>query len=108
MNKKYSMPTEAKAQELILALATPNEDGSSPSFMGVRTTDATHAIVVLGFQDEIIIDEETEEEVIVEGLTFDVDVIWKQKFDEEGVELIYDADWVDYEVHPENPKHRFL
>jgi len=52
--------------------------------------------------------EETEEEVIVAGLTFDVDVIWKKKFDDEGIELIYDADWIQYEVSPEFPKHRFL
>ena len=108
MNKKYSMPTEAVAETLILALSTPNEDGSLPSFRDVKGTEGTHAIVVLGFQDEIIIDEETEEEVIVAGLTFDVDVIWKQKFDEDGVAFIYDADWVQYEVHPEFPKHRFL
>lgn len=105
MNKKYSMPTEAKAEELILALNT-SED--VVPFRNITVTEGTHAVVALGFQDEIIIDEETEEEVIVAGLTFDVDVIWKQKFDEEGVELIYDADWVEYEVSPEFPKHRFL
>ena len=105
MNKKYGMPTEAKAKQLILALNTSEE---VLSFRDIKTTEGTHAIVCLGFQDEIIIDEETEEEVIVAGLTFDVDVIWKKKFDEEGIELIYDANWIQYEVSPEFPKHRFL
>jgi len=108
MNKKYSMPTMAAAETLIMALATPNDDGSMPTCKQVTSTEGTHAIVCLGFQDEIIIDEETEEEVIVAGLTFDVDVIWKKKFDDEGIELIYDADWIQYEVSPEFPKHRFL
>jgi len=56
MNKKYSMPTMAKAEQLIMALATPNEDGTMRACKEITSTEATHAIVCLGFQDEIIIE----------------------------------------------------
>ena len=69
MNKKYSMPTMAIAEELIMALATPNEDGSMPTCKQVTSTEATHAIVCLGFQDDIIISKVNEIEVLSSSLT---------------------------------------
>ena len=50
MNKKYIFNTEAKAEEMILSLATANEE--TPNFRKVHVTDTTKGIVVLGFQDK--------------------------------------------------------
>ena len=96
MNKKYIFNTEAKAEEMILSLATANEDGILPNFRQVRVTDTTKGIVVLGFQDKIEIDEEGEETVIA-GTTFNVDVAWKT----------VNEDWSQYEVFPLTSNHSF-
>ena len=96
MNKKYIFNTEAKAEEMILSLATANEDGILPNFRQVRVTDTTKGIVVLGFQDKIEIDEEGEETVIA-GTTFNVDVAWKT----------VNTSWDAYEVFPLTSNHSF-
>lgn len=96
MNKKYIFNTEAKAEEMILSLATANEDGTLPNFRQVRVTDTTKGIVVLGFQDKIEIDEEGEETVIA-GTTFNVDVAWKT----------VNTSWDAYEVFPLTSNHSF-
>ena len=96
MNKKYIFNTEAKAEEMILSLATANEDGTLPNFRQVRVTDTTKGIVVLGFQDKIEIDEEGEETVIA-GTTFNVDVAWKT----------VNTSWDAYEVFPTTSNHSF-
>ena len=94
MNKKYIFNTEAKAEEMILSLATANEE--TPNFRQVRVTDTTKGIVVLGFQDKIEIDEEGEETVIA-GTTFNVDVAWKT----------VNTSWDAYEVFPLTSNHSF-
>ena len=94
MNKKYIFNTEAKAEEMILSLATANEE--TPNFRQVRVTDTTKGIVVLGFQDKIEINEEGEETVIA-GTTFNVDVAWKT----------VNEDWSQYEVNPLTSNHSF-
>mgnify|MGYP003661724525 CR=1 FL=1 len=97
MNKKYIFSTEAKAEEMILSLVTASEE--TISFRDVKRTESTNGIVVIGFQDEIEIDEESGEFIIIEeGTTFNVDVSWK----------IVNEGWSDYEVFPENPNHSFL
>ncbi len=126
MNKKYIFNTEAEAEGMIISLATANEEGETPKFRQVRATEFTNGIVVLGFQDERIVDEETEEVTIIEGTTFNVDISWKvlkQKndvVDEETGETIvadnssFDAweealeDWSEYEVFPTSSNHNFL
>ena len=126
MNKKYIFNTEAEAEGMIISLATANEEGETPNFRQVRGTEFTNGIVVLGFQDERIVDEETEEVTIIEGTTFNVDIAWKvlkQKndvVDEETGETIvadnssFDAweealeDWSEYEVFPTSSNHNFL
>ena len=88
--KRYSFPTEAKAKELILKLAhTENE----LAFNKITTTETTHAIVCLGFQNKY------EDEVLVkEGLTYDVDVMWKD---------VINKKWNKYEVNVKTPNHNF-
>ena len=126
MNKKYIFNTEAEAEGMIISLATANEEGETPNFRQVRGTEFTNGIVVLGFQDETVVDEETEEVTIIEGTTFNVDIAWKvlkQKndvVDEETGETIvadnssFDAweealeDWSEYEVFPTSSNHNFL
>ena len=98
MNKKYIFNTEAKAEEMILSLANANEDGTLPNFRQVRVTDTTKGIVVLGFQHEYGIDEETGDTVMTkESYTYDVDVVWKT----------VNEDWSQYEISPSNPSHNF-
>ena len=94
--KQYSFPTESKAKELILKLAN---DKKELAFDKITTTESTHGIVCLGFQDVYDYDEETETNVLIhQALTYDVDVFWK---DEEN------SDWLDYEVNPVTPNHKF-
>ena len=98
MNKKYIFNTEAKAEEMILSLATANEDGTLPNFRQVRVTDTTKGIVVLGFQDKGHFDEDTDTYVIDEqGTTFNVDVAWKT----------VNTSWDAYEVLPTTSNHSF-
>ena len=97
MNKKYIFNTEAKAEEMILSLATANEE--TPNFREVRNTPTTYGIVLLGFQDKGFFDEETDTYVVTEeGTTYNVDVAWKE----------VNEDWSDYEVFPESSNHNFL
>tara|TARA_R110001632_G_C11039264_1_gene383018 strand:+ start:87 stop:383 length:297 start_codon:yes stop_codon:yes gene_type:complete len=98
MNKKYVFSTEAEAEEMILSLVTANEDGETPNFRDVKGTETTKGIVCLGFQDSIEIDEETEEEIVIEGTTYDVDVAWKT----------VNESWDTYEVFPITSNHNFL
>tara|TARA_R110002074_G_C11992857_1_gene613288 strand:- start:133 stop:429 length:297 start_codon:yes stop_codon:yes gene_type:complete len=98
MNKKYIFNTEAEAETMILALAQLDEDGNLPNFRDVKRTEATKGIVVLGFQDKIEIDEETLEETVIAGLTFNVDIAW----------ITVNEDWSIYEVFPETSNHNFL
>ena len=96
MNKKYIFNTEAKAEEMILSLATANEE--TPNFRQVRVTDTTKGIVVLGFQDKGHFDEDTDTYVIDEqGTTFNVDVAWKT----------VNTSWDAYEVFPTTSNHSF-
>mgnify|MGYP003624789842 CR=1 FL=1 len=96
MIKRYSFPTESEAQELILKLA---HEKNESAFDKITTTDLTNGIVCLGFQDIYKYDQETETSVLIhQGLTYDVDVFWK---DEEN------SDWLDYEVNPVTPNHKF-
>ena len=135
MNKKYIFNTEAEAEGMIISLATVNEEGETPNFRQVRGTEFTNGIVVLGFQDERIVDEETgayviDEETgevsVIEGTTFNVDISWKvlkkknDVVDEEtGETIVADNDAFDaweealeffseYEVHPTSSNHNFL
>ena len=94
--KRYSFPTEAKAEELILKLANKENE---LAFNKITTTETTHAIVCLGFQDKYKYNEETEEsELIKKSLTYDVDVMWKDSDSK---------DWSDYEVNIKTPNHNF-
>jgi hypothetical protein len=99
MNKKYIFTSEAEAETMILALAQQDEDGNLPNFREVRNTPTTYGVVVLGFQDKVEFDEETEEMVVIEeGTTFNVDVAWKT----------VDTSWDAYEVFPTSSNHNFL
>ena len=94
--KRYSFPTEAKAQELILKLA---HEENELTFDKITTTDLTHGIVCLGFQDVYEYNEDTKtSELIHQGLTYDVDVFWKD---------LQGDKWLDYEVNPVTPNHKF-
>ena len=99
MNKKYIFNTEAKAEEMILSLATANDNGELPNFREVRNTPTTYGIVLLGFQDKGFFDEEADTYVVTEeGTTYNVDVAWKE----------VNEDWSEYEVFPESSNHNFL
>ena len=94
--KRYSFPSEAKAEELLLKLA---HEENELAFNRITVTETTHAIVCLGFQNVYEFNQETEENVLVkEGLTYDVDVFWKDKSG---------YGWGQYEVHPNTPNHAF-
>ena len=94
--KRYSFPSEAKAEELLLKLA--HED-SELAFNKLTVTETTHAIVCLGFQNVYEFNAETEESILVkEGLTYDVDVFWKGNSG---------YGWGTYEVNPNTPNHAF-
>ena len=94
--KRYSFPSEAKAEELLLKLA--NEENEL-AFNKLTVTETTHAIVCLEFDDKYEYNPETEESTLVkEGLTYDVDVFWKDKSG---------YGWGQYEVSPSTPNHGF-
>ena len=94
--KRYSFPSEAKAEELILKLA--HED-SELAFNRITVTETTHAVVCLGFQNVYEYNVETEESVLIkEGTSYDVDVFWK---DRSGY------GWSEFEVEPNTPNHGF-
>lgn len=94
--KRYSFPSEAKAEDLLLKLA--HED-SALAFNKLTVTKNTHAIVCLGFDDKYEFNAETgESKLVKEGLTYDVDVFWKGNSG---------YGWGQYEVHPNTPNHTF-
>ena len=93
--KRYSIPTEQKAKELILALA-PNTE---LEFNKITTTETTCGIVCLGFQHVYKFNKETQEsELIKEATTYDVDVFWKAEPNE---------NWLEFQVEPNTPNHNF-
>jgi len=90
MVKRYCIPTEEKAKELIALLS----DEIKPT-----VTEFTHGIAHLGFQNVYKYDEVTEESILVkEGLTYNIDVFWKGEPNEE---------WLEFEVEPKTPNHKF-
>jgi hypothetical protein len=94
--KQYSFPTKEKAQELILKLA---HDENELAFDKITTTESTHGIVCLGFQDVYEYDEESETSVLIhKALTYDVDVFWKNE---------ENSEWLDFKVEPVTPNHQF-
>jgi hypothetical protein len=95
MIKRYSFPSEQIAKELIL-----NLDSNDSNFKNVTVTKTTQGLVCLGFQNVYNYNEETKEnELIKEGLTYDVDVFWRDAANE---------NWKAYEVNPKTPNHNFL
>ena len=109
MIKRYSFDSEAQAQELILTLI-PNkadEDSTLPDFKMIRVTETTQGIVVLAWQNKYGWDLAEDDEnylenrewvLIQEGLTYDVDVFWRDKVK---------YGWGIYEVEPKTPNHKF-
>jgi len=94
--KQYSFPSEEIAKEMILELAS--EDNELP-FNKITVTESTHGIAILGFEDKYEFDEETQESVLIEKAEFyDVDVMWKGRSG---------CGWSAYEVHPKTPNHKF-
>ena len=90
MIKRYSITTEQIAKDLILLLS----DEINPT-----VTEFTHGIVCLGFQDKYLYNEETQEsELISKGMTYDVDIFWKDE--------PLDA-FKEFEVEPVTPNHKF-
>ena len=82
-----------------MTLAKKDEDGNLPNFREVRNTPTTYGIVILGFNDKTIYDEETETYELIPGDSYDVDVAWKDAVN---------TDWDKYEIDVETPRHRFL
>ena len=90
MIKRYSFPSQEKAQELILKLV---DDDSTLAFNKVTVTSETHGLVCLGFQHKY------ENGVLIkESTTYDVDVFWKGRSG---------YGWASYEVSPVTPNHNF-
>ena len=87
--KRYSFPSEQIEKEII---ATLNLNGKS-------YTNKVRCIVELGFQDKYLYNEETQEsELISKGMTYDVDIFWK----DEPLEAFN-----QYIVEPKTPNHKF-
>jgi len=104
MTKRYSFQTEQQAIELILALAHEDNELTFDKITGTKTTAG---IVCLGFQDKYGWDLAEDDEnylenrewvLIQEGLTYDVDVFWRDKVK---------YGWGIYEVEPKTPNHKF-
>lgn len=90
---RYSFDSEAQAEELILQLS------DAVDFKQIKETENTVTIICLGFQNEYAYDEETGEQTLIkEGLTYDVDVVWKHE------PLL---NWSEFEVEPGTPNHSF-
>jgi hypothetical protein len=101
MIKRYSIPTEKIAKELILLLS----DEINPT-----VTEFTHGIVCLGFQDKRIpiLDADWQPTYdadgmplvdVIKGMTYDVDIFWKA----EPLEAFN-----EFEVEPKTPNHNFM
>jgi len=85
---RYSFSTEAQAQELIAMLELKE---------GQTVSELIHGIQIWGFEDKYSFDSETKESILIKkGLTFNVDVVWK---DTPPIE------WDKYEVFPKTPSH---
>ena len=104
MTKRYSFQTEQQASELILALA--HEDNEL-TFDKITVTPSTSGIVILAWQDKYGWDLAEDDEnylenrewvLIQEGLTYDVDVFWRN---------LPNEDWLEFEVEPKTPNHFF-
>ena len=104
MTKRYSFQTEQQAIELILLLAHEDNELTFDKITGTKTTAG---IVCLGFQDKYGWDLAEDDEnylenrewvLIQEGLTYDVDVFWRN---------LPNEDWVEFEVEPKTPNHFF-
>ena len=104
MTKRYSFSNEQQARELILALAHEDNELTFDKITGTKTTAG---IVCLGFQDKYGWDLAEDDEnylenrewvLIQEGLTYDVDVFWRDKVK---------YGWGIYEVEPKTPNHKF-
>jgi len=94
--KQYSFPSETIAKEMILELAS--EENELP-FNKITVTESTHGIAVLGFQHKYEFNTETQESILVKEADFyDVDVMWKSRSG---------YGWSAYEVHPKSPNHKF-
>ena len=94
--KRYSFPTEAKAEELILKLAHVD---NALYFNEITVTNTTDGIACLRFQNTYKYNLDTEEnELIKKGVTYDVDVFWKGQSA---------WGWGKYEVTPNTPNHEF-
>lgn len=99
MVKRYSFNLESVAEGLILQLTSVDGDGNLPKFKDVTGTETTNGIVCLGFQHVYEYNEETEESILIkEGLTYDVDVFWKDA---------PNKDWLSHETNPTTPNHKF-
>ena len=104
MIKRYSFLNKEQARELILALAHEDNELTFDKITGTKTTAG---IVCLGFQDKYGWDLAEDDEnylenrewvLIQEGLTYDVDVFWRNKVK---------YGWGIYEVEPKTPNHFF-
>jgi hypothetical protein len=86
--KRYSFLDEKTAVDLIATLKIN---------FGQTTSDSISGIMVWGFEDKYQYDAETKESVLIEkGLTFNVDVCWKDT---------PPIAWDKYEVFPKTPSH---
>lgn len=119
--KRYSFPSEKIANELIYLLS--NESLPEEELVNYRVkpvTESTHGIACLGFQDKYIFNKETQEnELEHKGLSYNVDIVWKDEkvdtgeIDEETGLPIYEEvskepeEWKDFKVTPITPNHSF-
>ena len=98
MIKRYSFSNEQQASELILALAHEDNELTFDKITGTKTTAGIRCNIIPEPKYEY--NEETGEktEIVVEHLTYDVDVFWRDKVK---------YGWGIYEVEPKTPNHKF-
>ena len=96
--KRYSFSNKEQARELILALAHEDNELTFDKITGTKTT----AGIVCDIRPtpKFEYNEETGErtEIVVEHLTYDVDVFWRN---------LPNEDWLEFEVEPKTPNHFF-
>jgi hypothetical protein len=91
---RYSFQSEQQAKELITKLLPKD---AKIEWNKLTVSEHTHGLQIWGFEDKYSFDAETKESVLIEkGLTFNVDVVWK---DTPPIE------WDKYEVTPTTPSH---
>ena len=102
---RYSFLTEIIAQNQVISLVMSKEDTVDnpeqdlPDFKQIKETENTVTIICLGFQNEYEYSEETGEQILIkEGLTYDVDVVWKSE---------HLSNWSEFKVEPGTPNHSF-